>query len=99
LDSESENLVQLALHNLMVGRTVFVIAHRLSTVRRADRILVLENGTISDIGTHENLLNRLGTYRRLYELQFVDLEAGRSPNGSPAYSSAVTVPSGGMELP
>jgi subfamily B ATP-binding cassette protein MsbA len=74
LDTESERLVQQALHNLMVGRTVFVIAHRLSTVRRADRIVVLENGSISDVGTHEDLLSRLGTYRRLYELQFVDLE-------------------------
>jgi subfamily B ATP-binding cassette protein MsbA len=74
LDSESERLVQQALHNLMVGRTVFVIAHRLSTVRRADRIVVLENGSISDVGSHEELLTRLGTYRRLYELQFIDLE-------------------------
>jgi len=75
LDSESERLVQQALHNLMADRTVFVIAHRLSTVRRADRIVVIENGTISDVGTHEDLLARLGTYRRLYELQFVDLES------------------------
>jgi subfamily B ATP-binding cassette protein MsbA len=70
LDSESESLVQSALHNLMSGRTVFVIAHRLSTVRRADRIVVIENGTIADIGTHEELMRRFGTYRRLYELQF-----------------------------
>jgi subfamily B ATP-binding cassette protein MsbA len=70
LDSESESLVQSALHNLMSGRTVFVIAHRLSTVRRADRIVVLENGTIADIGAHEELMQKLGTYRRLYELQF-----------------------------
>jgi subfamily B ATP-binding cassette protein MsbA len=74
LDSESEALVQSALHNLMVGRTVVVIAHRLSTVRRADRIVVLESGTISDIGAHEDLMKKLGTYRRLYDLQFVDLE-------------------------
>ncbi len=70
LDSESEALVQSALQNLIAGRTVFVIAHRLSTVRRADRIVVLEDGTIADIGTHDELMNRLGTYRRLYELQF-----------------------------
>jgi len=74
LDSESESLVQSALHNLMTGRTVVVIAHRLSTVRRADRIVVLENGTIADIGSHEDLMKKLGTYRRLYDLQFVDLE-------------------------
>lgn len=74
LDAESEALVQSALQNLMSGRTVFVIAHRLSTVRHADRIIVLENGRITDSGTHEELLTRLGTYRKLYELQFMDLE-------------------------
>jgi len=79
LDTESESLVQSALQNLMSGRTVFVIAHRLSTVRRADRILVLESGMITDEGTHERLMARTGTYRRLYELQFVDVEIG---NGS-----------------
>src|SRR5438445_6502794 len=79
LDSESETLVQSALQNLMAGRTVFVIAHRLSTVRGADRILVLENGTISDIGAHEELMTRLGIYRRLYDLQFVELEAPKVP--------------------
>ena len=79
LDSESEALVQSALHNLMSGRTVFVIAHRLSTVRRADRIVVIENGTIVDIGTHEDLMAKLGTYRRLYELQFADFEQKMEP--------------------
>lgn len=74
LDSESEALVQSALQNLMSGRTVVVIAHRLSTVRRADRIVVLENGTITDTGTHEELMQKLGTYRRLYDLQFIDVE-------------------------
>jgi subfamily B ATP-binding cassette protein MsbA len=74
LDTESESLVATALQNLMTGRTTVVIAHRLSTVRRADRIVVLENGVISDIGSHEDLMTRLGTYRRLYDLQFVDLE-------------------------
>jgi subfamily B ATP-binding cassette protein MsbA len=74
LDAESEALVQSALQNLMSGRTVFVIAHRLTTIRRVDRIVVLENGYITDSGTHEDLLNRLGTYRKLYELQFMDLE-------------------------
>ena len=66
--------MQAALQNLMQDRTVFVIAHRLCTVRRANTILVLENGRITDAGSHEDLLSRLGTYRRLYELQFVDLE-------------------------
>jgi len=78
LDSESESLLQSALQNLMGGRTVFVIAHRLSTVRLADRIVVLENGTISDIGAHEELMHRLGTYRRLYELQFAEAEAPKA---------------------
>jgi ATP-binding cassette, subfamily B, bacterial MsbA len=74
LDSESESLVQSALQNLMAGRTVIVIAHRLSTVRRADRIVVLENGAIADIGSHEELMQKLGTYRRLYDLQFIDVQ-------------------------
>jgi subfamily B ATP-binding cassette protein MsbA len=77
LDSESEALVQSALQNLMTGRTVVVIAHRLSTVRRADRIVVLENGTIADVGAHEELMKKLGTYRRLYELQFAEVEPAR----------------------
>jgi ATP-binding cassette, subfamily B, bacterial MsbA len=75
LDTESEALVQGALQNLISGRTVFVIAHRLTTVRHADRIVVLEGGRITDSGTHEDLLTRLGTYRKLYELQFMDLDA------------------------
>lgn len=77
LDNESEALVQSALQNLMQGRTVIVIAHRLSTVRRADGIVVIENGTVADIGSHEELMQKLGTYRRLYELQFIDIEAPR----------------------
>ncbi|HWW51743.1 MAG TPA: ABC transporter ATP-binding protein [Verrucomicrobiae bacterium] len=79
LDSESEMLVQGALNNLMTGRTVFVIAHRLSTIRRADRIAVLDGGTIRELGTHEELLARGGVYARLYEMQFRDAEpAARS---------------------
>ncbi len=73
LDSESERLVQQALHNLMLNCTTFVIAHRLSTVRLASRIVVLDRGRIVEEGSHEVLIARSGTYRRLYELQFAPL--------------------------
>ena len=73
LDAESESLVQAALTNLMQGRTVVVIAHRLSTVRRATRTVVLEHGRIAAIGTHEQLLKTSPTYQRLYSLQFADV--------------------------
>lgn len=72
LDPESEALVQTALSNLMAGRTAFVIAHRLSTVRRATRIAVLEAGRITAVGKHEELLDTSPSYRRLYELQFAE---------------------------
>jgi subfamily B ATP-binding cassette protein MsbA len=75
LDTESELLVQRALANLMQGRTVFVIAHRLATIRRVDKIVVLEDGAIRETGRHEELLSRGGLYQRLYEMQFVDLDA------------------------
>jgi subfamily B ATP-binding cassette protein MsbA len=70
LDMESELYVQAALANLMQGRTVFVIAHRLSTVRRATRIAVIEGGQITEMGTHEELMKNSGTYQRLYNMQF-----------------------------
>ena len=72
LDSESERLVQDALETLMQGRTTFVIAHRLSTVRRADRIIVLDQGRIVEEGSHDELLAGGGLYKRLYEIQFQD---------------------------
>ena len=70
LDAQSERLVQEALANLMQGRTTLVIAHRLATVRGADRIIVLDGGEIREMGTHDELLRRGGLYSRLYELQF-----------------------------
>jgi subfamily B ATP-binding cassette protein MsbA len=74
LDAESEQLVQKALANLMKNKTSVVIAHRLSTIRRADKIVVMEKGRVIETGTHAELLEGDGRYRRLYELQFVEDE-------------------------
>jgi len=74
LDAESERLVQRAISNLVRDRTTIVIAHRLSTVRRADLIVVMAAGKIIEMGTHSELLNQNGKYRKLYELQFADEE-------------------------
>ncbi|MEQ1921357.1 MAG: ABC transporter transmembrane domain-containing protein [Pyrinomonadaceae bacterium] len=74
LDTESEGLVQKALANLMKNRTSIVIAHRLSTIRKADNIAVMEKGKIIEMGTHDELLQKGGTYKMLYELQFTDSE-------------------------
>jgi subfamily B ATP-binding cassette protein MsbA len=72
LDTEAESVVQRALENLMKGRTTFIIAHRLSTVSHAHRIVVLVNGRIAEEGTHQELLSRRGEYTKLYQKQFAN---------------------------
>ena len=74
LDAESERFVQQAIANLVRNRTTIVIAHRLATIRRADTIVVMERGRITEVGKHSQLLAQGGQYRRLYELQFADEE-------------------------
>ncbi len=83
LDSESEREVQQALDRLIAGRTTLVIAHRLSTVRNADRIVVLADGRIVETGTHASLLKQSGLYRRLYEMQFAREEEQELAAASP----------------
>lgn len=78
LDTESEFYVQKALENLMKNRTTLVIAHRLSTVKNADRIVVIEDGKIVEIGRHEELLKNNGSYNRLYRMQFIESESAQN---------------------
>jgi ATP-binding cassette subfamily B protein len=75
LDAQSEHLVREALERLMKGRTTLVIAHRLSTVKGADRVVVLDGGAVAQVGTHQSLLGEDGLYRRLVDRQF---EGGRA---------------------
>jgi subfamily B ATP-binding cassette protein MsbA len=74
LDNESERLVEVALERLLVGRTTLIIAHRLSTVQRADRLVVLDKGSIVEQGTHAELLRLGGVYAKLFQMQWRDGE-------------------------
>lgn len=84
VDTETELLIREALERLMVGRTSIVIAHRLSTVQKADRIVVLHKGRIREVGTHQDLLAQRGIYYRLYQLQYQDQEVVPATNLTPA---------------
>jgi len=76
LDTQSERIVQMALSNLMKNRTTLVVAHRLSTIQNANRIVVLDRGTVVEVGSHEELLRHGGMYKRLYAMQFADALPG-----------------------
>jgi len=88
IDTETEHTIQRALHTLLEGRTSLIVAHRLSTVRTADVILVLHKGVLREKGTHEALLASNGLYRRLYELQYREQES----NGQPPVSFEQQIP-------
>ena len=76
VDTETESLIQEALDVLMEGRTSIIVAHRLSTIKHVDRIIVMHHGEIREVGSHQELLAQDGIYRKLYELQYKSQEAG-----------------------
>lgn len=97
LDTESERRIQEALQRLSKGRTTLVIAHRLSTVERADRILVMQEGEIVESGTHRELLERGEVYARLYRMQFRDVPLAEDENGGSAARERVAMPEAALE--
>ena len=92
LDTEAEQLVQAAIERLLAGRTVLVIAHRLSTVRRADQIVLLDQGRVVERGDHSTLLARGGPYRRLHDLQFAAYSRAEEADAMPADEAASSSP-------
>ena len=84
VDSETERLIQLALVHLLEGRTALVVAHRLSTIEKADRIMVLSHGELRESGTHEELLASRGLYYRLFELQYARFRGIETPAAAEA---------------
>ena len=99
LDAESELLVQDALQNLMRNRTSFVIAHRLSTVRRADAIIVLEKGRVAEVGRHEELLaSPVGVYAKLYALQMFERARRQAPAAAPGTGLMIKIMTGFASL-
>ncbi len=82
IDAYTELIIQKAMNNLLKNRTAIVIAHRLSTVRNADQIIVIEGGRIAEKGTHEELLKNGGLYKKLYEMQF-KAEPDETPETNP----------------
>ncbi len=91
LDTESESLIQAALDEAMRDRTTLVIAHRLSTVESADRIFVVENGTIAETGTHQELLDKDSRYAQLYRYQFKDLHSAKNSENTKSVDSVITI--------
>ena len=82
MDTETEKLIQKAVEELLADRTSIVVAHRLSTIQKADRIIVLHKGTLRETGTHQELLAQKGIYYRLYQLQFLgDGRDSSAPSG------------------
>jgi ATP-binding cassette subfamily B protein len=74
VDTDTEDMIQNAIAKMMEGRTAIIIAHRLSSIQKADRIYVMDKGKIAEVGTHDELLVKKGLYANLYEMQFLQLD-------------------------